>query len=238
MARVHVGLPSLRGKLARYAERFDLLEVHPLGHATPKGKGALRKWRDAVPPGFVFSVVLPQAVGTLQPSAEFDEALDRSLKVATTLEARCMVLATPASVRPTVENRKRVMELAERLPQDGQLIAWHPSGMWERHDVIDIATRSGLLPVFDAACEELAEGALVYTRIRALGASMSIGADRIDRVASQLATRREAFVVADSEIAGKVRSGLAATLPRHASAGSAAMVFTPNTPLADDDEEQ
>src|SRR5262249_19918366 len=110
MARLLVGLPALQGDLEKFASRFDMVEIRPVDTSTPK-RGTLRKWRRAVPPAFVFSVVLPRAVGELQPGQELDEALATSLESAAALEARCVVLATPASVRPTQANKKRLAAL-------------------------------------------------------------------------------------------------------------------------------
>ena len=58
MARCFVGLPQLRGKLKRYAERFDMLELRLDDSAMPD-PAKLERWRSQVPPSFAFSVVLP-----------------------------------------------------------------------------------------------------------------------------------------------------------------------------------
>src|SRR5687767_13015813 len=101
MARLVVGLPALLGDLAKYQSRFDLVELRPVDTSLPR-VGTLRKWRKSVPPAFVFSVVLPRAVSELAAGPELEEALETSLLVAAAVEARCVVLPTPASVRPTL----------------------------------------------------------------------------------------------------------------------------------------
>ena len=60
MARLLVGLPALRGDIQKYKQRFDLVELRPVDTSLPRVT-TLRKWRKSVPPGFVFSVVLPIA---------------------------------------------------------------------------------------------------------------------------------------------------------------------------------
>src|SRR5580698_1188909 len=72
MARLLVGLPALQGDLEKYAKRFDLVEVCP-AEVVPK-PATLRRWRKAVPPSFVFSVVLPPAVAELTPGPPPDAA--------------------------------------------------------------------------------------------------------------------------------------------------------------------
>src|SRR6185436_12925372 len=100
MARLLVGLPALQGELEKYQTRFDMVELRPIDTPIPR-PGTLRKWRKAVPPGFVFSIILPRVVGELAPGPALDEALAGSLEAASTVEARCIVLQTPASIRPT-----------------------------------------------------------------------------------------------------------------------------------------
>src|SRR5262245_41968493 len=118
MARLLVGLPALQGDLEKYAKRFDLVEVCPGEGAVPKPT-TLRRWRKSVPPAFVFSVVLPKAVGELAPGPALDAALTSSLDVAAALEARCVVLQTPASVRPTGANKKRLAAVFGRIAREG-----------------------------------------------------------------------------------------------------------------------
>jgi hypothetical protein len=207
MAQLYLGLPALTGKLDRYAERYNLVELCPVDTSLPNAR-KLARWREVVPPSFAFSVVLPRRVADLTPGAEADAALVEALDAARHLAARCLVLATPASVRPTKTNRDRIAALADRLPPDGHVRAWQPAGIWEPEDVMETAQRSNLLPVFDAAQEPLAPGPVVYTRIRALGHGMRLGADRLARIARQLADRRAAFVVVDRLIAQRVRSAV------------------------------
>ena len=146
MARLLVGLPALVGDIKKYKERFDMVELRPVDTAMPK-LATLRAWRRSVPPGFVFSVVLPRAVGELAPGAAFDAALAQALEVATAVEARCLVVATPPSVRPTQTNRKRLAALLERLPREGVVVAWEAAGLWETEDLWSTARAAGVVPL-------------------------------------------------------------------------------------------
>ena len=65
-----------------------------------------------------------------------DAALATSLEVAAALEARCVVLQTPASVRPTAANKKRLDAVFERIPREGTVRCWEPAGIWERDEVL------------------------------------------------------------------------------------------------------
>ncbi len=242
MSRLLIGQPSVAGKLATYAAMFGMVEVRPVDTPVPGAKG-LRKWRQQVPPAFAFSVVLPRCVAALETGDEVDDALARSLAAARALEASCLLLATPASVRPTQQNRRRIAALVERLPQNGQLLAWHAAGIWDAEETMQTAADTGLLPVFDAAVEPLPPGPVVYTRIQAFGKSARLSSERIERIADQLAMRREAFVVVDRGAAKTLRRRLVeAVEQRRAAAGtSVPLIFLPrgrDNVLEADDEEQ
>lgn len=239
MARLLVGLPALQGNLENYQSRFDMVEIRPIDTSVPR-TGTLRKWRKSVPPGFVFSVILPRIVGELAPGAALDQALATSLEVAAAVEARCVILQTPATVRPTAANRKRIAALFARIPPEGTVRCWEPAGMWEREDVIATARSAGALPIFDAAREALAPGPIAYTRLRALGHSASLSAAVIERVADRLRKRREAFVIVEGQGEGqRVRAALVAELAKKRDRTAAPMVVRPAIPtLIAEDEEQ
>jgi uncharacterized protein YecE (DUF72 family) len=239
MARLLFGLPALQGDLEKYASRFDLVELRPVDAALPK-PSTLRRWRKAVPPSFVFSVVLPRVVGELTPGAAFDAALATSLEIAAVLEARCVVLQTPAGVRPTVANKRRLHAVFERIPREGTVRCWEPAGIWEREEVIAAARTLGVLPVFDVAREAPATGPLLYTRLRALGKSTAFGAGTLGRIAERLRRRREAFVVVEGPgEAPRVKQALTTELAKMPARSSGVTVVRPGTStLVAEDEEQ
>lgn len=239
MARLLVGLPALQGALEKYQARFDMVEIRPVDTSLPRAS-TLRRWRKSVPPGFVFSVVLPRVVGELTAGPQLEEALAASLEASAAVEARCVVLQTPASVRPTAANRKRLAALFARIPPEGTVRCWEPLGMWEREDVLATARDLGVLPVFDAAREALAPGPIAYTRLRALGKSAALGAVTVERVADRLRKRRESFVIVEGAGDGqRVRAALLAELAKSAPRKTVPMVVRPAIPtLIAEDEEQ
>jgi uncharacterized protein YecE (DUF72 family) len=241
MGRLLVGLPALRGKLERYAMRFDLVELRPVDTTLPPAS-RLAGWRKKVPPSFAFSVVLPRAVAELAPPAAFDAALEPALEAATALQARCIVLATTPAVRPTPPNRRRIVELGRRLAGRGHVLAWHAAGIWGPEEVLPTAAEGEWLPVFDPVQQELPPGPIVYTRIRAMGHAQSLGADRLAAVADQLAGRRECFVIIDAQSPLRIKNGLKAALEADAGRRPAGAIFRPDAPFAGsmtfDDEEQ
>jgi uncharacterized protein YecE (DUF72 family) len=234
-----VGLPVLQGDLEKYASRFDLVELRPVDATLPKPT-TLRKWRKSVPPAFVFSIVLPRVVGELAQGPELDEALAASLEVAAVLEARCVVLQTPASVRPTSANKKRLAAVLERIPREGTVRCWEPAGLWERDEILAFARTLGVLPVLDAARDAPNAGPIVYTRLRALGKSSTLGAATLERVAERLRKRREVFVVIEgTNDAARVKQALAKELRKKPQRAGGVTVVRPgmSTLIAEDEEQ-
>ncbi len=237
MTSVHVGLPSLRGPLAQYAESFDLLEVRPVDTPLPRAT-RLRSWRKEVPPSFVFSVVLPAQVALLKPSAEADAALAEALAAAEALEARCLVLVTPPSVTPTELNRARLRALVAKLPRDAVTVGWEPRGIWASSEAAVWARDVDAHLVVDAARESPPRGALLYTRLRGIGVADRLGDDDVERVRDGLRGRREAFVVVESSGAKRVAQTLRRPLGGAPRAPAVGIGLRPPITLSAEDEEQ
>jgi uncharacterized protein YecE (DUF72 family) len=238
MARPHVGLATLEGDLERYAEKYDLLELRP-GEAPVPKPSTLRAWRRKVPPSFVFSVVFPKPVSDLKPSPALDQALEQALLIAREVEARCLVIATPPSITPTDLNRKRLGALVERIPHDAVTLAWEPRGIWETDEAAELADKLGLVLVVDAAREQAPKGPIAYFRLRGLGESTRLSPAVVDKVADELASRREAYVVIESSGALAVAEALRKKTSRRAApARSGGAVLKPRTTFHAEDEEQ
>lgn len=236
MTTVHVGLPTLRGDLARYASQFDLLEVRPVDASLPK-LAKLRSWRREVPPSFVFSVVLPQAVGDLRQTTDGDRALATALETALALEARCLVLITPPSVTPTTQHKRRLADLLARCPRDVVTVAWEPRGLWDTAEAAATARDIGAHLVVDVTRDPAPRGPILYTRLRGIGEAAKLGAGDIERVRAAIQTRREAFVV----IEGGSPARLAAALTKPFGAAgrtSVPVIIKPPIRFSAEDEEQ
>ena len=220
--RLHVGAKELKGDLAAYAKRFDLLEVRGLEAASLKqapSAATLRKWRKQVPPQFEFSVVAGPSVGKLKPGAAFDAERDALLATATVLEARVIVIPTPADVTPSKLWRDRLAKLVEGLPSDATSIVWEPSGLWEIEDAAEQAKKMGIVVGVDPARDAMPEGPVAYGRLRASGGTRAFSTAALQKVADSIGERRDAYVIIETTSAlkeGKTLRGLV----RQAKAGA------------------
>jgi uncharacterized protein YecE (DUF72 family) len=197
--RLHVGAKELKGDLAAYAKRFDLLEIRGVDAANLKqapSAATLRKWRRAVPPKFEFSVVAGPNVGRLRPGDALDAELGAMLEAATLLEARVLVVQTPVDITPTKLSRDRFAKLLDGIPRDARTVVWEPSGLWELEDAASQAKKWGVTLGVDPARDEPPTGAIMYGRLRAQGGTRSFSAAALTRIAHSIGgDRRDAYVV-------------------------------------------
>jgi uncharacterized protein YecE (DUF72 family) len=201
--RFHIGAKAPRSNIANYAKRFDFLEVKT--GATPRDPpptvATLRKWRKSVPPHFDFSVVAGPHASLLRPGEAFEADLATALAAVDALEARCIIFQTPVDVTPSNLWRDRMAKLVARFPRDVTHVVWEPRGVWETEDAAVAAHRWGIILAVDAAREPVPSGPVAYVRLRALGETRSFGPAALEKVATAIGNRRDAYVVFESNSA-------------------------------------
>ncbi len=199
--RLHVGAKDLKGDLAAYGKRFDLLEVRGVAAASLKqapSVATLRRWRRAVPPQFEFSVVAGPAVSALKASAAFDAELAAMLDTVKVLEARVLVLPTPSEVTPAKVWRDRVERVLDMLPRDVSALVWEPTGLWEIEDAAEQAAKWKIVVSVDPARDAMPEGPVAYGRLRAAGGTRAFSTAALQKVADNIGERRDAYVVIET----------------------------------------
>jgi uncharacterized protein YecE (DUF72 family) len=199
---LHIGQPGIQGEIARYTQRFDLLELRAEPGQLPRAQ-KLRAWKKQVPERFVFSVVLPRLVASLETEEVSEAALDSALKTADALQARWLVLQTPPSATPSARTRRRLAALTARLPRSDRQLAWEPRGLWEDPAAEATAGELGLVLVRDVSRSPAPAGKLLYARLRALGDGGRVRASAVERAAEELFNCEEAFVVIEGRGAAR-----------------------------------
>lgn len=238
MARLHVGPVHLRGDIGKLAKKFDMVELRLSPTTMPKA-ATLRGWRKAVKPGFGFSVLLPPIVGQLTMSREMHDTLKTTLAAATTIQARCIVLSTAATVRPTHANIDKMRRVVAEIAHPSVVVCWEPHGIWERSEIASVAKQLDLMPVVDAAQEPIFPGSFAYTRLRSLGSSAEVGVRALGRISEQLRGRREAWVVVENPASAlRVRTALVRSVGEHATKDAPIIVRPSPGRMRAEDEEQ
>src|SRR5438094_8379868 len=105
----------------------------------------MRRWRKSVPPHFDFCVVAGPNVSKLQASDALEKELAKARAAVDVLQARCLLIATPADVTPSTIWRDRMAKLLDRLPRDATHIVWEPRGVWEVEDAAVAAKKWGIV---------------------------------------------------------------------------------------------
>lgn len=197
--RYHIGAKGLRGSIAAYAKRFDLLEVR--ADDTSPTPTALRRWRKSVPPHFDFCVVAGPELAKLKATPALERELAQAIETIAALQARCFLLPTPVDVTPSALWRDRLARLLDRLPRDATSVVWEPRGVWEHEDAIAAAKSWGIVLSVDAAREHVPPGPVAYVRLRAMGETHSFGESALTRVVQSIGVRRDAYVVLETSSA-------------------------------------
>jgi uncharacterized protein YecE (DUF72 family) len=198
-ARWHIGAKELRGAIAAYAKRFDLLEVRVTG-GEPNA-ATMRRWRKGVPPPFDFAVVAGQHLSRVKPGEAADRELEAARAAMDLLQARCFVLRTPPDVTPAAVWRDRIAKIVARIPRDVTHFVWEPSGVWEVEDAAAQARAWGIVLAVDPAHDEVPAGPVAYVRLRALGETRAFGPAALERVVRSVGQRREVFAVIETDSA-------------------------------------
>jgi uncharacterized protein YecE (DUF72 family) len=201
------GATPLAGSIETYAKRFDLLEVLSGAPTSPSG-ATMRKWRKAVPPHFDFTVVASPNVARLKASDALERELSAARDAIDALQARCLLIPTPADVTPSALWRDRMGKLLDRLPRDATHVIWEPRGVWEAEDAAVAARKWGVVLAVDAAREPVPEGLVAYVRLRAMGETRSFGPAALEKVVEAIGSRRDAFVVFETPAAQKEAASL------------------------------
>jgi len=262
--RWHIGAKQLRGAIAAYAKRFDLLEVRavvasagpPGASDRPKGKAVaahpsraeelapglptLRRWRKSVPPHFQFSVVAGPNLSRARPSDDADRELDAARAAIDALQARCFVLRTPPEVTPASLWRDRIAKLIRRFPRDATHFVWEPSGVWEVADAAAQARDWNVVLAVDPSREPVPAGAVAYLRLRALGETTSFGPTSLERIANAVGSRREVFAIVETDSAQGEAKQLRRLLRRAAAdgGGGGGKLVRPRRGIVVGDDEQ
>ncbi|MBX3127113.1 MAG: DUF72 domain-containing protein [Polyangiaceae bacterium] len=193
--RLCVGHAALHGSFERYCEELNLLEV-PADVGRAPRRQRLQQLREQAPEDFVFSVVLPTAVASLDATPETEAELVRALGIVELLRAEWLLLRTPSSVRPGERTAAKLERLVERL--HGQRVAWEPAGLFDDRNTEHLAARLSLTLVRDLSRVDPAPGPVVYTRLRSLGRAGRLPESAAERVADALGEVDEVFVVVDA----------------------------------------
>jgi hypothetical protein len=152
-----------------------------------------------VPPPFALTVMGSRALASLRPGEALEQGRAHAKAFVDVLQARCLLLSTPADVTPGAVWRDRLARVAEGFLRDVTQLVWEPHGVWEIEDAAVLARKLGIVLAVDAARDPVPLGPVAYVRLRALGETRSFGPSALERVAFAIGARRDAFVILETD---------------------------------------
>lgn len=200
MTGVQVGLCGWSMALARYVERFPLVEVQHTFYEPP-ADALLQRWRETVPPSFEFTLKAWQVithtsasptyrrgktplaqedkgqVGEFRSTPQVLRAWQRTLECAAVLHATAVLLQCPKSFRPTADNVDRMRALLLGVPRPGARLLWEPRGDWPDALLSELCRDLDLVHVVDPMQRETVTPEQTYYRLHGTGGARHVHTD-------------------------------------------------------------
>ena len=161
----------------RYQEVFSLVEINRTFYEIPR-ISTVARWRKEAPENFEFTVKAHQSISHEHKLrlAETMKAFETMKEICRELEAKILLIQTPASFKP--ENLKTAEEFFRGIERDDLIIVWETRGaLWEKEetreelrmileslDVPHVTDPFRTLPVYS--------GRVAYLRLHGLGSRM------------------------------------------------------------------
>jgi hypothetical protein len=140
------------------------------------------------------------ARGPLRFDAELEAGLSWLLAARDALNAKLVVLATPADLTPGPRSRELLAAYVAKLPRDPERpFVWAPQGAWERELAERVASDLGLVLAFDPLEEDCPEGPIAYARLVAIGARRSFSPALLEDALESIPSHLESYAVIESE---------------------------------------
>ncbi len=140
----------------------------------------LRKWRGTAPEGLATTFIVPHGA-MVSPAGAFrggeaeEEAKRWIIDGATAIDARFVLMRTPASLSPGQRDRDRFEAFVDALREGGvRDVAWQPRGAWDDVQANRFAERIGVVRAYDPLEDEAPDGPIRYGRLETVGARSRI----------------------------------------------------------------
>lgn len=229
---LHIGALLDRAPGRKYVSSLRFAEL-ALRNPLPR-TNTLSSMRKSLPAEVVIALRAPRAAvvsarGPLREDAELTASLAWLTEAADALQARAVIIHTPAELTPGARSRDLLRAYVEKLPRVPERhYVWAAQGAWEPEEAAALCRELGIVRAFDPLETEASPGDVVYATLRALGHragfSYSSLADAVSRTLAH--APKEAFLSVDAErsfeIAKRLKGLAAEQFGAEAGAGAAA----------------
>ncbi|MCA1591644.1 MAG: DUF72 domain-containing protein [Acidobacteria bacterium] len=169
---VKAGCCGFRAAQSEYTALFSVVEVQQTFYQPPQVE-TLRRWREAAPKNFEFTLKAWQLIthaarsptykrlkrklteeereecGAFRPTPIVREAWDMTRACAEALKAKRVLFQCPASFTPSPENLKRMRAFFSTVERRKLKFCWEPRGGWPDKTVRDLCDELDLVHVVD-----------------------------------------------------------------------------------------
>ncbi|HEX5660268.1 MAG TPA: hypothetical protein VFX59_23900 [Polyangiales bacterium] len=212
-------LDRLPGPRGQHPQRFyEFAPRQPL-----PSLGTLARFRKQATKWPQLSLVAPKTTwttpkGPLRPGAELDAGVDWLTRVSDIVSAFAIVIATGAELTTGDRDRELLANFVERLKPTGRTLVIAPRGLWEPEHGAPFAAQIGAVYGFDPLEHEAPEGALLYGRVRPMGARPRLTPGHLAQIAERVvaAGAERSFIAIESEQCSKESKRLAQELSEQA----------------------
>ncbi|MCL7382808.1 MAG: DUF72 domain-containing protein [Thaumarchaeota archaeon] len=185
----------IKGGKREYCKVFETVEIQETFYKLPRVE-TVKKWREETYSEFIFNMKAWQAVthpptsptwrrsgvriarskiskyGFLKPTEENFEAWEKTLEVADAMNARVVVVQTPASFSYSRDNLENIEEFFSTAKRGSSNIGWEPRGDWREHldEIRRICIKHDILHITDPfRCENVSIHNVRYYRLHGIG---------------------------------------------------------------------
>lgn len=243
---LHIGALLDRAPGRKYVSSLRFAEL-ALRNPLPR-TNTLSSMRKSLPADVVIALRAPRtavvsARGPLREDPELTASLAWLTEAADALQARAVIINTPAELTPGARSRDLLRAYVEKLPRVPERhYVWVAQGAWEPEEAEALCRDLGILRGFDPLETKASPGDVVYATLRALGHragfSYSSLADAVSRTLAH--SPKEAFLSVDAErsfeIAKRLKGLAAEQLGEQPAVGAGAGAAADGGEELDDEE--
>jgi uncharacterized protein YecE (DUF72 family) len=170
---LHIGALIDRAPGRKYIAALRFAEI-ALRAPVPR-PNTLASIRKSLPADFVLALRAPRSAvisarGPLRLDDELSAAVTWMDEAATALQARAVLIHTPAELTPGARSKELLRAYAEKLPRVPERhYVWAAQGAWEPEEMQALCAELGWVRAFDPLETASSPGDVVYATLRALG---------------------------------------------------------------------
>lgn len=220
MRTVKIGLCGFTIPIAAYPREFGVVEVQQTFYQ-PSAEGVMRRWRNAMPEDFEFTIKAWQLITHVATSPTYrrlrrpltdreradaggfrdtpivDEGWRTTLACARLLNASSILFQCPASFRPTDENVANFDAFLRRIDRPaGVRLLWEPRGPWPADVVASLCADHDLAHVVDPFVHPTVTRGITYFRLHGItGARHVYTDDELARLRDWIPADGETYVM-------------------------------------------